>query len=183
MTAPQTGIEARSIALIGPRGAGKTTVGRELAGLAALSHMDTDELVVQGAGRSIADIFAEEGEAGFRQRESDAIREALAAGPTVISVGGGAVLDSCNVEALRASATVVWLTAPAEVLWRRTASDPATSASRPPLTPLSGRDEVEQLLVARAPLYQAAADFTIDTSDRRPLDIAQEIWDRLRSTT
>jgi len=163
------------IALIGARGCGKTTVGRILARLLGGECVDTDELVAQRAGRSIAELFEAEGEAGFRKRESQAVRETLSKPPAVISVGGGAVLHQQNVDALRAVAMLVWLTAPAEVLHQRISTDPATHHSRPPLTQQSGIEEVRKLLAERSPLYQRASDFQIDTVDREPREIAEEI--------
>lgn len=170
----------KCIALIGARGCGKTTVGRILAGLLGGECVDTDELVAQRAGRSIAEVFAAEGEAGFRKRESQAVREVVRKPPVVISVGGGAVLDQQNVDALRAVAILVWLTAPAEVLWQRVSTDPATASSRPSLTDQPGVEEVRRPLAERSPLYQRASDFHIETVDREPREIVEEIVKRVR---
>ncbi len=168
------------IALIGLRGCGKTTVGREVARLLGGESVDTDDVVIERAGRSIAEIFANEGEAGFRKRESEAILEVAQNPPAVISVGGGAVLQQENIEALRSVATVVWLTAPAGTLYRRISTDPTTPRSRPPLTALSGIEEVQQLLNERRPFYSRVADFQIDTAGREPKVIAEEIVRRVR---
>jgi len=172
--------QRKCIALIGPRGCGKTTVGRILARLLGGECVDTDELVAGRAGRSIAEIFANEGEADFRRRESKAIREVVQATPAVISVGGGAVLHQQNLDALRAVAILVWLTAPAEVLYQRISTDLATANSRPPLTQQSGVEEVRRLLAERSPNYQRAADLQIETVDRDPREIAEEIVRRVR---
>lgn len=163
------------IALIGLRGCGKTTVGRELARLLDGECVDSDDLVTKRAGRSIAEIFAIEGEAGFRRRESETILEVVQQPPAVISVGGGAVLHQENVKKLRAIATLVWLTAPAETLHQRISTDPTTHQLRPPLTALSGIEEVRKLLVERTPYYSQVADFQIDTVGREPKVIAEEI--------
>ena len=82
-------IRKRSIALIGCRGSGKTTVGRALAARHGGTYVDTDETISERTGKSIATIFAEEGEGGFRRREHEAIARVVSAAPTVISVGGG----------------------------------------------------------------------------------------------
>jgi shikimate kinase len=169
----------RSIALIGMRGCGKSTVGQHLAKLLGGECADTDEVVAQQAGQSIADIFVNEGEAGFRRRERHAIGHIVANPPAVIAVGGGAVLDDRNVEALRRVATVVWLTAPAGVLWERISSDDATKASRPPLTDRPGLAEVERLLSWRSPVYQRAADVALDTSGDTPEGIARDLATQL----
>ena len=175
--------QPKCIALIGPRGCGKTTVGRILARLLGGEYVDTDELVAQRAGRSIAEVFSAEGEAGFRKRESQAIREVVVKPPAVISVGGGAVLYQENIDALRAVAILVWLTAPAEVLYQRISTDPATASSRPPLTQQSGIEEVMGLLADRSPLYQRASDFQIETFDREPRIIAEDIVRRIRPSS
>jgi shikimate kinase len=173
-------------------------VARELADVLGGVCVDTDELVSEQAGKSIAAIFAEEGEAGFRRRECDIIAQVGRTTPTVISVGGGAILDERNVEALRRVATLVWLTASADVLFRRISSDPTTVASRPPLVrpslvrdslvrdsnlaPVAALGEIEHLLAERSPLYQRAADFTVDTTDMSPRQVAEVIVARLNRT-
>ena len=173
--------QPKCIALIGPRGCGKTTVGRALARLLDGECVDTDERIAERESRSITDVFVTEGETGFRRRECEAIREVVQAPPAVISVGGGAVLNEQNVDALRAVATVVWLRAPAETLYQRISTDPATLGSRPRLTDQAGVDEVRRLLAERAPLYQRASHFQIETVDRDPKEIAEEIVRRAGS--
>ncbi len=168
-----------SIALIGMRGCGKSTVGRLLATRLGGDCLDTDDLVAGRAGRSITAIFQDEGEEGFRERERRAIAVACRTAPTVISVGGGAVMDKRNVDALRAVATVVWLTADADVLHRRLSSDPVTPQQRPALTNQSGLGEVERLLLERTPLYGQAADFVIDTTTDGPVDVVALITNQL----
>lgn len=175
MTSRDTCVTRGSITLIGPRGSGKTTVGLELAALLGGRCVDTDELVVRHACKSIAVIFEEEGEAGFRRRERDAVSQIVTDPPAVITLGGGAVLDEENVIALRRVSTLVWLTAPVEVLWRRIASDETSSESRPALTRLSGPEEVERLLRERSAFYERAADLVIDTSADVPRAVAQAV--------
>lgn len=167
--------ERRAIALIGSRGAGKTAVGRALAELIGGTHVDTDDLIVERALTTILRIFKEEGEAGFRQRECDAIAQIVLRTPDVISVGGGAVCVEDNVKKLRSVAKVVWLTAPVPVLWQRINGDPATGTTRPSLTKSRGRDEVEILLAQRSDLYRCAADVTVDTMGKTPAVIAGEV--------
>ena len=168
-----------SVALIGLRGCGKSTVARELARLLAVEHVDTDALIAQQAGASIAAIFAAEGEAGFRRREREVVAQVARRSPAVISVGGGAVLDDRNIETLQAVATLVWLTAPAEVLWQRISADEESREARPPLTERSGLAEVEHLLAERTPVYERAADLTIDTTGRTPREVAEALADTL----
>lgn len=179
MSARQTDGGKPSIALVGLRGCGKSTVGRELARLLGGDCIDTDELIVRRAGKSIADIFKDEGEAGFRRRERDAVAQAAAAGTSVIGVGGGAVLDAQNVRVLKQVSRLVWLTASPNELWTRISSDCTTVESRPPLTDRTGLEEVKLLLAERSPIYEQAADLIIDTERRTPAEIAQAIVARL----
>lgn len=165
----------RSIALIGLRGSGKTTVGRELARLLHTDHRDSDEMIVAKAGRSIAAIFCECGEAQFRSREREAIAELVRNPPGVISVGGGAILDPANVAVLRSVAYIVWLTAPPKVLWERVQKDPRTMDDRPALTACAGETEMAALFSRRQSLYRAASDLVIDTQGKSPAAIAEEI--------
>lgn len=179
-TSPSGG-RATCIALIGMRGSGKSVVGRELAILLGGTCVDTDDLVVAQAGKSIAAIFLDEGMPGFRKRECEIIRQIVDMPPAVISVGGGAVLDARNIAALREVATVVWLTATPDVLARRVWSDPATPESRPPLTDQSQTEEMTKLLSFRSPLYERAADVMVDTEHQTPNQIAQRVLDRIGS--
>ena len=164
-----------TIALIGLRGCGKSTVGRQLAELLGGECVDTDEVLVRLAGKSVAAIFADEGEAGFRRREREVIAQIVAAPPKVVSVGGGAVLDERNVEALRRVATLVWLTAPVEVLWQRVSADRNTVTSRPALTDRPGLKELEHLLAVRSAVYRRAADLIVDTAGRTPFQATEAI--------
>ena len=164
-----------SVALIGMRGSGKSVVGRILSALLGVQHIDTDEVIVQQQGKTIAEIFAGEGESGFRKYECDVIQKMSTDPPVVISVGGGAILDKKNVEHLRSIATVVWLTAEADVLWQRISSDEKTTQSRPALTNLTGLDEIKQLLQDRSLRYEQACTYSIDTTNKKPEQVAQEI--------
>ncbi len=164
-----------NLALIGYRGSGKTTIGRLLADRLSRPFVDTDALVEAEAGMLIAQVFAAEGEDGFRQRERVAIAAAVRGGNRVISVGGGAVVDQDNVDRLRAAGRVIWLTASAEVLWDRISQDAASDATRPDLTAGGGLDEVRELLAVRESAYRAAADLTVDTEGRGPDELAATI--------
>ncbi|MFQ5414982.1 MAG: shikimate kinase [Phycisphaerae bacterium] len=166
--------------LIGYRGCGKTTVGRLLADRLSARFVDTDERVVAEAGRSIADIFATEGEAGFRRRESRVVAQLASSHPPdtdppiVISLGGGAILDHANLTRLKAGARVVWLTCSPDVLHARITADAAGASSRPALT-VGGIDEVRTILAQREPLYRRFADLTISSQDRSPEDLVADI--------
>jgi shikimate kinase len=148
------------IALIGYRGSGKSTIGKQLSLALNIPFLDTDHLVESKAGMSIPEIFSREGESGFRLRETIALQEALCIPNVVIATGGGIVTRSENRLLLRKADLVVYLTAPAKILIERTQGD----AHRPALTTLSHEKEVLTLLQQRIPLYEELADITIDTS-------------------
>ena len=154
-----------NIVLIGYRGAGKTTIGRQLAGRMGMEFIDTDDSIVQRAGKSIREIFAEGGETLFRDLESAVIDDLAETDNTVIAAGGGVVLRKTNIEKLQANGRIVWLQAPAEVLWKRLQSDTRTPANRPDLTSTGGLEEILRLLQIRAPLYSAAADVALDVTN------------------
>lgn len=159
-----------NLVLLGPRGSGKTTVGRELATLRGLPLIDLDAAIVAEAGRSIADIFADEGEAGFRRREADALRVACGQ-DCILATGGGVIVTPANVELLRSLACPrVLLIADAATLHARIVADAATAANRPALTSLGGVAEIEHLLSIRRPLYDAVATRTIDVSRITPAE-------------
>lgn len=172
-----------SIALIGMRGSGKSVVGRILSDLLGVQHIDTDEVIVQNAGKTIVEIFSSEGESGFRKYECDVIQKMSADPPVVISVGGGAILDKKNVEHLRSIATVVWLTAEADILWQRISCDEKTTQSRPALTNLTGMDEIKQLLQGRSLRYKQASMYAVDTTNKAPEQVAQEILNQNKTVT
>jgi shikimate kinase len=175
--------ETELITLIGFRGCGKTEVGRKLAERLGWEFHDTDEKVTTGAGRSISEIFAADGEKAFRMMEAEALERALAGRRRVVSVGGGAVLARRNRKALRSLGGCIWLTASAEELHRRIAADEKTAAQRPPLTTLSGLEEVETLLQARLPVYEATADYVIGTMGLTVEQVVDEILTRLMLNT
>jgi shikimate kinase len=153
-----------NIVLIGYRGSGKTSIGQRLASKLWMDFVDTDVLLVERAGRTIREIFAAEGEEGFRRRESQVIAEVAARANVVIAAGGGAILKPENVAALKRNAKVIWLKARPEVLFQRIQGDAATTANRPNLTAAGGLDEVTKVLEARTPLYQAAADVSFEVT-------------------
>ncbi|HRX86410.1 MAG TPA: shikimate kinase AroL [Phycisphaerae bacterium] len=167
-----------NVVLIGYRGSGKTTVGRLLAEELDAAFIDTDELIAHMAGQTIAEIFAAEGERGFRERESNAIRMATAKPNRVISVGGGAVESADNRKRLRGYGTVVWLEAPASILWKRIQADPASGAQRPNLAS-GGLAEVEEVLARRVPLYAETAHLVVRVGDGTPRRVMSDIQEWL----
>jgi len=168
-------MDPERIILIGYRGTGKTTVGRILAAKLSWSFADCDDQIETTSGKSVAEIFADEGETAFRDRETVALRELCNREWLVIASGGGAVLSSTNRDLLRIAGFVVWLTASPETIWRRLQGDPTTARRRPNLTRAGGVDEVRTLLSAREPLYRAVADFATDTDDPSPESVVATI--------
>ncbi len=147
--------------LLGPRGSGKSTLGRGLAERLGIDFIDLDTAIVDAAGRSIPELFEAEGEAGFRDRETTALREALQQ-DTVLATGGGVVVRPVNRDLLlQARCPRVLLLADVEVLHVRINGD----NNRPALTDLSGIDEIRHLLAERMPWYEAVASDLLMTSD------------------
>lgn len=162
------------IFLIGYRGSGKTTVSWTLARRLGWGFADTDEYIERLSWKTIKEIFAAEGEKGFRNRESTVLADLSTLEEHIISTGGGVVLRKSNRELLRRG-FVVWLTATPEVLWERIQADAKTAANRPNLTAAGGVEEVRQLLALREPLYREVTDFAIDVSSLSPDDAADAI--------
>jgi shikimate kinase len=166
---------AAPIFLIGYRGTGKSAVARYLAEKLEYDSIDADEEIERRAGKSIAAIFAENGEAAFRDLECRLVAELARVRRTVVALGGGAVLREANRSAIRAAGPVVWLTAPVEAIVARLAADPATSGRRPNLTKIGGRQEVETVLAERTPLYRECATLVVNTDGKTCAQVADEI--------
>ena len=152
---------SRHLVLVGLMGAGKSTVGRRCAKRLGRSFVDTDDLVETAAGATVAEVFARDGEAAFRELERAAVADACAApDPIVIAAGGGAVLDAENRRRLRGAGLVIWLQAPAAQLAQRVGD-----ASTRPLLRGDAAATLARLESVRRPAYEAAAHATIDTED------------------
>jgi shikimate kinase len=152
-----------NIVLIGYRGTGKSTVGKLLAARLGRELVSTDAEIVKRAKRTIPEIVTQEGWEHFRNLESDICRELASRDELVIDTGGGAILRTQNVEALKKNGTVFWLTASVETIAKRIGGD----NQRPSLTGAkSFVDEIQDVLQERIPKYQAAADHKIATDDR-----------------
>jgi shikimate kinase len=162
------------IFLVGYRATGKSTVARLLAERLGWAWVDADEVLERRHGRTIRQIFAEEGEAGFRDKEAAIVEELCRGERLVVATGGGVVLRAENRQRLRAAGRVVWLTADAQTIWERLQRDPMTRERRPALT-VGGRAEVEELLRVREPHYRECAEVTVDTRGRSPEDIVAAI--------
>jgi shikimate kinase len=164
----------RSIVLVGFRAAGKTTIGRALAGLLHLPFTDLDAEIEARAGKSVARIFAEEGESGFRDRESAALREVagrVASG--VFATGGGVVLRTENHASLERLGMVIHLSVPIAIVSRRLRHD----RSRPRLTGLPLEQELALLFAERRPLYETVARLTVEVGKGSALANARRVRD------
>lgn len=156
-------------------GAGKSAVGPIVAGRLGLVFVDLDERVAAAAGRTVAEVFAVEGEAGFRRREGEAVAEVAGEG-AVVACGGGVVLSPGSVARLRESGLVVWLDAPVEVLRERVGA----AEGRPLLRGEAG-PRLAEIGQARQGAYAAAAHHRVMTAGRTPEEVAEEVvllWKR-----
>lgn len=164
-------MQKRNIYLVGPMGAGKSTIGRVLAAELHLSFRDSDKVIEDRTGADIPWIFDMEGEEGFRDRESAVLDELSKGQDVVIATGGGIILRTQNREMMKSSGYVCYLTASIEQLVERTARD----KKRPLLQVENPRQKIIDLIALRDPLYREAADFVINTDRRPPKLVAQEI--------
>ena len=166
----------QSFILIGYRGTGKTTVAHKLANRLGLPVFDSDPEIERQAGKSIANIFSQDGESAFRDWEESVIAEILARShPLVLATGGGAILRASTRERLRQSGRVIWLTATPETILHRITNDAATATMRPNLTSLPMREEIVTVLERRKPFYAEAAHEIIDTDTRTVEEIVEII--------
>lgn len=148
-----------SIFLIGPMGAGKTTIGRLLAKSLKIPFYDSDQEIESRTGVDIATIFEYEGESGFRKRESVVIDELTEQHPIVLATGGGAILNEANRSRLSSGGFVAYLACSIERQLERTYQD----SKRPLLDTPDPRQTLETLQAEREPFYLDSADFTLDT--------------------
>ncbi len=165
-----------NVVLIGFMGCGKTTLGARLAQMLGLKFVDMDELIVRKAGCSIPEIFARDGEAGFRRIESAVLDELLTRQHMVVSTGGGVVTVPDNIPKLRALGYVIWLDLPEPALWHRV----SRNRGRPLLRTPNPRQTVHDLLEKRRPLYEAACDLEADTGELTPDEAAYGIAESVR---
>lgn len=160
-----------NIILVGPMGAGKTTVGRQLASRLSLHFVDTDHLIEEKSGADIPWIFDVEGEAGFRSRETAVLESLSGVTGQVIATGGGIVVTPANHPLLKSLGRVVYLSASIEQLWERTCKD----KKRPLLQVEDPKARIIDLVSKRDPLYRSLADHVVKTDGHGSRWVVQHI--------
>ena len=168
-------LNAENVFLVGPMGSGKSAVGRQLATRLGLAFVDSDAEIEAATGVDIPYIFEREGEAGFRLRERDVLDGLTARPGVLVATGGGAVLDPDTRARLRERGCVVYLRTSVNQQLART----RRSGHRPLLRTPDPLGTLERLMQVRAPLYEDAADLTVDTDGRKVNSVVDEIVRRL----
>lgn len=168
------GIDGLAIVLVGLMGAGKTTIGRRLAARLDLSFTDADSEIEKAAGKTIPEIFADHGEAYFRDGERRVIARLLENGPQVLATGGGAFMDEQTRENVAQAGISIWLRADLELLMKRVMK----RSHRPLLKTKDPRAVMEKLMNERYPVY-ALADIIVDTRDAPHEVIVADVIDHL----
>lgn len=166
----------QKIALVGPMGAGKSTIGRLLANTLRTPFYDSDHVIEEKTGADIPWIFDVEGESGFRDRETAVLKSLLSNDQLVLATGGGIVLREENRQLLKQADAVVYLKADTERLVQRTFKD----KKRPLLQVDDPRKKIIALLAERDPLYHDVATHVVKTDTRSPKIIAQHITTLLK---
>ncbi len=166
------------IVLVGPMGAGKSTIGRLLARELQLPFQDSDAVIEERSGVDINWIFDEEGEEGFRLRETAALKDLIQKKRLVLATGGGIVLREENRQLLQQAQAVIYLSVSAEQLLKRTEKD----KKRPLLQVANPREKIEQLLAERESLYREVATQVMITETQNPKAVVSAIIKRLYTT-
>jgi shikimate kinase len=166
-----------SIALTGFMGTGKTAVGKVLAAKLGREFIELDSLIEQKAGKTIPQIFQQDGEIGFRELEIEVAKEVADKKNVIIACGGGIVLNKINIDRLRKECIIVYLTASPRVILKRTSDD---ENERPLLKTTDRVSQITELLRFRQPFYERAADIEISTSQLDTDSVAERIMEKLR---
>ncbi len=161
--------------LVGPPGAGKSTIGRRVAAALGLDLLDTDVAIERTTGRSIADIFAQDGEQAFRRIEEEVVADALASHSGIVSLGGGSVLSE-RTRALLTPVTVVYLEISVSEGLRRTGAN----STRPLLAGSDPRSKYQNLMRVRRPLYRSVATIRVRTDGRSPARVVGQVVAKLK---
>ena len=167
-----------NIFLVGMMGAGKTTIGKSLAGLLGKTFFDSDREIQKRTGVGIPVIFEIEGEEGFRKRETEMLRELVNLKNIVLATGGGAVLSQENRNLLRDNGTVIYLRATVDHLWRRTRND----KNRPLLQTPDPRATMSEIYSQRDPVYCEAAHIVVENGEQGSYQLTRSLADQLMGT-
>ncbi len=170
-------IRAQNIFLVGPMGAGKSTVGRQLAEALSYTFRDSDQEIQRRTGVDIPTIFEFEGEEGFRNRERQVIEDLVAEERIVLATGGGAILNAENRQNLAARGVVIYLHCSPDQQYSRTSRD----RNRPLLQTEDPLARLRELMEERDPLYRQVADLVVSTEKRGTASVVKEIRRRLES--
>lgn len=172
--------EKDSIALIGFMATGKTNVGQKLAEALNKDYkfIETDQIIIEDAGKSIPEIFEEDGEIRFREYEIQACKKASQLHHVIISCGGGVVLNKINVDYLKRNCHIVLLTATAEEIYNRAMKD--GQETRPVIDKEDPKAEIKSVLDFREPFYDAAAEIIVDTTNKSFKEIITEIINKTK---
>lgn len=172
----QSGTRSENLFLIGFMGCGKSTVSKKYCQLFSMEHIEMDEKLQERAGMRISEIFRACGEERFRDMETEFLRELRGQNGAVVSCGGGVPLRSENVALMKESGTIIFLTASPETIYQRVKAD----SSRPLLKGKKNPKAIGELIEARRPFYEAAADLRVWTEGKSVETICREIHERLR---
>jgi shikimate kinase len=157
-------------------GTGKTAVGKRLAQKLGKQFIETDTLIERKAGKSITEIFRQDGEINFRELEIEIMKSIAGRKNAVIACGGGIVLNTINIDRLRQESVIVCLTASPGAVFKHTSTD---KEERPLLAVADRQKQVKDMLKYRRPFYTRAADITINTSHLKPDDVAERIIEEM----
>jgi len=166
-----------NVALIGFMGVGKTAVGQALAEKLNKEFVELDSLIEHKAGKSIPDIFQQDGEIAFRELEIEVTKEVAKGKNLIIACGGGVVLNKINIDRLRNESRIVYLTASPGIILKRILND---GEERPLLKTPDKAREIQELLKFRKPFYERAADIKINTSKLDTDSVAEQIISKLK---
>jgi shikimate kinase len=169
-----------NIFLIGYRCSGKTTVGKSIALMTERPFVDSDTLVIKASGRSISEIIDTEGWEAFRRRERSVMKRICLKDRQVVATGGGVVLFTDNVEAMKNTGIIIWLRATVQTIKERILRDENTGDLRPALTNKGLVGEIEDTLLKRSPYYESASNFFIHTDGISVAEITQTIMRKIK---
>ena len=171
-----------NVVLIGYRATGKSTVGRILSAKLKIAFWDADAMLEKSMAMPVKEIVALHGWDFFRAKEKETIKYVTQKEDGVIATGGGVVLDQENVNLLKQAGMIVWINAPLKDIIERLKKDAQSAAIRPQFTSGNVAQETIDMMKERLPLYEAAADYIVDTADKNAKQVAEEIYQYLRKS-